>query len=134
MNEELFTMNLKQLVNCEKKALTIIYKNEKLTEDEENIKYFVEKYKKFIQDNKGCAVIIDLRSLKKINYEFVWKNMNKVKEIDDIIKDNVTCISYIINSGLVKKLTNAILKVYKPVVDVKICTNNKEVIEFIKKH
>lgn len=131
---DLITISNRKIANCEDNIISIIYNEEKLVEDEESIRKFIDDYRKTIEENKNSFVIVDLRKLKKINYEFVWKNMNKVNEIDNFVKDNVKGICYTINSNIVKKLANTVLKVYKPVVTIKICSNNKEVLDFIKNH
>ena len=132
--EELFSVKIRKIPDVKYKIISVVYEQEKISTEKEKILQFVEEYKKNIIENKDSCVIMDLRKIKKINYEFVWKNINKVAALDDLIKENVKCIVYIINSSILKSMSNTILKVYKPVVDIKICTNNKEALEFIKKH
>jgi hypothetical protein len=70
--------------------------------------------------------------LKSIDFEYVWKKIPEVVTLDDTVKKCITGIVYMINNNFFKLMSNAVFKIYKPVVPTKICNENKDCLIFMK--
>jgi len=131
--EEYLDMNLKYSKIFDKKILMISFIKDKIDSNQEVVDQFLEKYIDILEKQGPIILMLDLRTIKEIDFSFVWKNANKFsKKLCDPEKKNLTCEAVILDNKYFKSMADAVHKIYPPKIPLKICSDNSEAIKFIK--
>ena len=81
--------------------------------------------------NQALFLVVNSKEIKNVDFSYVWSKMGAISKLDDLAREYLLGTVYIINNVFFKTAGNSIMKVYEPVVPTKICSDNKESIEFM---
>jgi len=129
--EQEISFQIKNHKKINTKIIFITYLKEKLSRDENLLELALKEWERLIIENSKCIVIIDTRSLKSVSYEYLWSKLDRITQMDTIIKSNVICIVYLINNKIFKVMANSIMSIYKPVTKIRLSNSIEDGMKFI---
>tara|TARA_R110001592_G_scaffold207803_4_gene458782 strand:- start:130 stop:564 length:435 start_codon:yes stop_codon:yes gene_type:complete len=129
--EQEISFQIKNHKKLNTKIIFITYLKEKLSRDENILELALKEWERLIVENSKCIVIIDTRSLKSVSYEYLWSKLDRITQMDTIIKSNVICIVYLINNKIFKVMANSIMSIYKPVTKIRLANSIEDGMKFI---
>jgi len=94
---------------------------------------FLKKYRETLKETgvKKGFLVVNSKEIKNVDFSYVWSKMGAISKLDDLAREYLLGTVYVIDNVFFKTAGNSIMKVYKPVVPAKICSDNKESIEFM---
>lgn len=113
------------------KIIFITYLKQTLSTDEKLLELALKEWERLIIENSKCVIIVDTRILKSVSYEYLWSKLDRITQMDTIIKSNVICIVYLINNKLFKVMANSIMSIYKPVTKIRLSNCIEDGMKFI---
>lgn len=115
----------------EKNILVISCKGEELPYNEELIILAMNSYIKFLQENKGLFVIVDIRILKTLQPAVVWDKIGRYNmKLKPLVEKNLKASCILLTNKTIKILVNSLVKVYPPIVPFMVCNNFEEAVKF----
>ena len=130
--EDYVEFKIKKFKKLDKNIICLTYLKETLTINDDLLKLFIKKYVKVITENPESFLIIEARNIKNIDFNNILDKIDVFKKLDKIVEKYIYCIVYLINNTIFKNMGNTIIKMYPPVVPVRICDENKEAIKFFE--
>ena len=130
--ENYVDFKIRRFKKYNKNIISITYLKNILIIEDELLDLFVKKYEEIVNKNLNSFMIIDARNITSVDFQKVLKKLDVFKKLDKIVKDNIICIGYLINNIIFKNMANTIIKLNPPVVPIKVCNGNSEVLKFLE--
>ena len=133
--EEYIKIDVKLYKKLNRKIIGLTYLKNFFEIDEKLFSSFFKKYESLIMENQGSFIIVDARNLGTVNLSSIpVDKLKRMKKLDDIVSKNIICISYIVKGIVIKNTINAVVKLFPPIVPVKVCNEPVECFQFFEKN
>ena len=111
----------------------LTYLKDTLTTSPQLFDAFLKKYKESLEKigPKSGFLVVNSKEINSVDFSYIWSKMGAIAKLDNLAREYLVGTVYIINNTFFKTMGNSIMKVYVPVVPTKICSDNKESIEFM---
>jgi len=113
-----------------KKIVFIIFEECDIN-NEENLNVVINEYHKIIKENPGICSIIDARNVKGFSKTLAFSKAKTLKKYEELVKANLTSMSILLTSPVLKMLMTAVTKIHPFVVPTKVVNSNSEATEFV---
>lgn len=113
-----------------KKIVFLIFKECQI-DDATEIDMIAKNYHKIIEQNKGISSVIDGRNVKGCSKTLAFTKAKGLSKYEAIVKENLSCMSIILDNPVIKMLLDAVTKVQPFVVPTKVVKENKDAMDFI---
>ena len=113
-----------------KKIVFIIFEECDIN-NEENLDVVINEYHKIINENPGICSIIDARNVKGFSKTLAFSKAKTLKKYEELVKANLTSMSILLTSPVLKMLMSAVTKIHPFVVPTNVVDNNTEAMDFV---
>ena len=123
-------ITIKNHKKYDKKIVFLIFK-ECYIDDSQEIDAIAKNYHKIIEENKGISSVIDGRNVKGCSKTLAFTKAKGLSKYEAIVKENLSCMSIILDNPVIKMLLDTVTKVQPFVVPTKVVKENKDAMDFI---
>lgn len=124
------TITVKNHKKYNKKIMFLIFDECDITDEDIVEKMFVE-YHKIIEDNPGISSIVDARNVKSCSKTLAFSKVKSLKKYDELARNNLLCMSILLDNPVLKLLLDAVTKVHKFIVPTKVVKDNKSAMDYV---